>query len=319
MRSITRCRHLASALQHPIANASKFSVLIYQKRLHASANTHLYPSYTLKCLDAPHLSLAQELEHVRQVSQQLEQTGMLKIKLGFPDDDSNYLKHLLQNLNKHHHHQLPITHSATRGWFWDVRPNKTNFQAGDHQARSETMNDFPWHTDCSYEDPPPRYFALQVLQHDRYGGGTLSVMNVERLCEFLSPTTQAALKAPEYCISTPAEFIKDPTRKGIIGPVFSTNSEGQSTMIRFREDILSPLTDRAARALEKLKEALAGEEVQMQSTVHLKSTDLPKGSIILMDNRRWLHARNHINDPERHLRRVRWDACPFGDVSARNV
>ena len=98
---------------------------------------------------------------------------MLKLSLGFADEDSDYLKQLLVSLHKNHGHQLPIAHSATRGWFWDVRPSKTNFQAGNHQARSETMNEFPWHTDCSYEDPPPRYFALQVLQHDRYGGGTL--------------------------------------------------------------------------------------------------------------------------------------------------
>ncbi len=29
----------------------------------------------------------------------------------------------------------------------------------------------------------PRFFALQVLQYDRFGGGTLSVMNVQHLSE----------------------------------------------------------------------------------------------------------------------------------------
>ncbi|KAM0548525.1 hypothetical protein ACHAPJ_009848 [Fusarium lateritium] len=264
---------------------------------------------TLQVLEAPSLSCAHHREHVGQVSSQLALTGMLKIRLCFPDDSSDYLKQLLVSLHEHHNHRLPISHSATRGWFWDVRPNKTTFQAGNHQARSETMNEFPWHTDCSYEDPLPRYFALQVLQHDRCGGGTLSVMNVERLSELLSPATKEALMAPEFRIEIPPEFIKNPERKHITGSIFM--SSRQSIMIRFREDILTPLTDRAGRALEELKSALLLQEVQEYSTVHLKSSDLPKGSIILMDNRRWLHARNDIKDPERHLRRVRWDACPF--------
>lgn len=285
-----------------------------QTRPHATVSP-TQSSYLLPCLEAPELGLAQHLDHVRQVSQQLEQTGMLKIRLGFHDRDSNYLQQLLFSLHKHYKHQLPISHSATRGWFWDVRPSKTLFQAGNHQARSETMDEFPWHTDCSYEDPPPRYFALQVLQHDRYGGGTLSVMNVDRLSEFLSLSTREALRAPEYRISIPAEFIKDPNQKHIIGTVFGTSNDSQTTVIRFREDILEPLTERAHQALAELKETLLREEAQAHSTVHLKATDLPKGSIILMDNRRWLHSRNHINDPERHLRRVRWDVRPFDSLS----
>ncbi|TKW49875.1 hypothetical protein CTA1_2435 [Colletotrichum tanaceti] len=267
----------------------------------------------------PRLSYARDPDHVRQISQHLEKVGMLKIKLGFPDSNSDYLRQLLHSLHEHHDHRLPISHSATRGWFWDVRPSQeTGFQAADHhhhhQARSETMDDFPWHTDCSYEEPPPRYFALQVLQHDRYGGGT-------RLGELLPASARAALRAPEYRISIPAEFVKDPSRRHIRAAVLAAagpggggggegpdddDVDGESTthLIRYREDILEPLTDRASRAL-------AGREVRARATVHLRSSDLPAGSVILMDNRRWLHARNRVNDPARHLRRVRWDVRPF--------
>jgi hypothetical protein len=271
----------------------------------------LASQHTLSVLEAPSLSYAQHRDHVGHVSSQLERTGMLKISLGFPDNSSSYLKQLLISLHERHNHHLPISHSARQGWFWDVRPSKTMFQAGDHQARSETMKKFPWHTDCSFEDPLPRYFALQVLQHDRYGGGTLSVMNVEKLNELLSPDSKAALMSPEFRIEIPPEFIKDANRKHITGSILKSN--GESTMIRFREDIVTPLTDRARLALGELREALMQQEVQAHTTVHLKSSDLPKGSIILMDNRRWLHSRNDIKDPERHLRRVRWDACAFNN------
>ncbi|KAK7428404.1 hypothetical protein QQZ08_005023 [Neonectria magnoliae] len=266
-------------------------------------------------LEAPDLSYAKERRHVGRVAETLQKSGILKISLQFPDSNSEYLEQLLLSLHAHHDHQLPITHSATRGWFWDVRPSTSDFQAGNHQARSETMDEFPWHTDCSYENLPPRYFALQVLQHDRFGGGTLSVMNVGRLSGLLSQATRASLVRPEYRITIPPEFIKDPARRHIQGSLLVADTDSQSSMMRFRGDILTPLSDRASTALDELKQALQSVEAQSHSTVHLTADDLPARSIILVDNRRWLHARNDIKDPERHLRRVRWDAIPFHRVS----
>ncbi|KAH7125923.1 hypothetical protein EDB81DRAFT_663851 [Dactylonectria macrodidyma] len=266
---------------------------------------------TVPHIEAPHVSYANNRGHVGRIAQQLQQSGILRISLQFPDDDSEYLKHLLIGLHENHGHHLPIAHSATRGWFWDIRPSKADCQAGSHRARSETMDEFPWHTDCSYEDPPPRYFALQVLQHDRFGGGTLSVMNVERLGQLLSPGTRAALARPEYQITIPPEFIKDSTLRTMTGSVLVADATGRPSWMRFRQDIVAPLSERASEALQELRQTLQSAETQLRSTVHLTADDLPKRSIILVDNRRWLHARNHVKDPERHLRRVRWDAVPF--------
>ncbi len=268
---------------------------------------------TVPTLLAPHLSYSQEPDHVAAVASRLETDGILKITLGFPDDDSRYLERLIQSLHAHHNHRLPIAHSATRGWFWDVRPSldgTTPFQTAHHQARSETMADFPWHTDCSYEYPPPRFFALQVLQPDRFGGGTLSVMSAARLGEHLDPATLAALMRPRFRIAIPAEFVKDPARTSIRGSLLVADETGAPALIRFREDIVTPLDDAAAAALEKLATALRELAAQAHSTLHLSARDLPARSIILIDNRRWLHARNHVTDPKRHLRRVRWDAAP---------
>ncbi|ENH67917.1 L-asparagine oxygenase [Fusarium oxysporum f. sp. cubense race 1] len=211
-------------------------------------------------------------------------------------------------MHKQQGHRLLIAHSATKGWFWDVRP-KPAAHTGAHHARSETMSEFSWNTDCSYEDPLPRYFALQVLQHDRYGGGTLSAMNVASLIEFLSSETRKALMASEFRMKIPPEFNKDPKKSFITGSILALDPH--STIIRYRGDIVTPLTTRAEQALEELRAVLVRREVQAHSAMHLRSSDLPKGSIILMDNRRWMHARNEINDPEPHLRRVRWDARPF--------
>lgn len=282
-----------------------------------SASTAPVPatrSFTVTQLTALDLAHAKQRHHVGSAYQHLQQHGILKINLGFPDPGSQYLKQLVLSLHEYHGHQLPISHSASRGWFWDVRPGiDTPFQTTQHRARSETPEAFPWHTDCSYEDLPPRYFALHVLQHDRFGGGTLSVMNVQRLTELLSPDTRASLMRQDYGIRVPPEFIKKPETQEIVGSVLAARQDVQPCMMRFRRDIIKPLTERASRALQELDMSLRDTKAQAQSTLHLTSTDLSAGSIILVDNRRWLHARSNIKDPKRHLRRVRWDAVPFND------
>ncbi|KAJ5950031.1 Clavaminate synthase-like protein [Penicillium verhagenii] len=260
--------------------------------------------------------LAFQSSHLKAVHQTLETQGVLQLQLGFPDDDSEYLQKLIFNLHKKHQHGLPITHSAERGWFWDVRPSPDSFQTPGHQARSETMHRFDWHTDCCYEIHPPRYFALQVLQPDRCGGGTLSLLNVDRMLTLLSPFARKWLSTPNYRINVPPEFMKEAGEKHIRGNLLAlkaANHQGGS-QLRFREDIMTPLTENCAKALDELKSVLFGEAVQTE-ILHLDPEILPRGSIILMDNQRWLHSRNEVKDPRRHLRRVRWGATPFGDSS----
>lgn len=295
---------------------SRYSTICAGHRIHQSTAIPAAPEATISQavphIIADQLNLAKEGRHVRNVSEHLEQDGILKISLRFPDESSQYLENLVVSLHQRHGHGLPLSHSASKGWFWDVRPQNTSFQTQNHQARSETMEDFPWHTDCSYEESPPRFFALHVLQPDRYGGGTLSVMKVDQLYKLLSPATRDALFRPEYQISIPPEFVKQPDQRHIIGSVLAIDRrQGQTPMVRFREEIVTPLSDEAARALAELKQWLRDLEAHRQFTLHLTAADLPQNTIVLMDNHRWLHARNIVKDPARHLRRVRWDAKSF--------
>jgi len=257
-------------------------------------------------LAVPTLDCSHQRSHIHQVQQLLQQQGLLKLSLGFPDDSSSYLRGLVVGLHKLHGHGLPLDHSASQGWFWDVRPSAAEFQSNGCQARSETMQEFPWHTDCSYEDNPPRYFALQVLRPDRRGGGVLSLLSVQNILSRLSPPARAALGRPEFRIAVPPEFVGASGRSHIVGSVLRLSA---GTM-RFREDIVTPLSAAAASAVGELKGVLMSAEVR-DETLHLDAESMPQGSILLLDNRRWLHARNQVRDPERHLRRVRWDATPF--------
>ncbi|RAL61479.1 hypothetical protein DID88_009408 [Monilinia fructigena] len=235
-------------------------------------------------------SLASHASHLRAVHETLVKKGVLQLQLGFVDDES----------------------LAERGWFWDVRPSPSSFQSNAHQARSETMLFFDWHTDCSYETDPPRFFALQVLQPDRYDGGTLSVLNLDRILTLLSPFARKWLSQREYKITVPPEFVKKGGERHIVGNLLAASGEEMHVgSLRFREDITVPLTQNASKALAELKDILKNDRIQAE-TIHLKPETLPRGSIIMMDNRRWLHSRNEVKDPERHLRRVRWDATQFG-------
>jgi alpha-ketoglutarate-dependent taurine dioxygenase len=169
------------------------------------------------------------------------------------------------------------------------------------------MNTFAWHTDCSYETNPPRFFALHVLQDDQRGGGVLSVLQVDSLLSRLTTATKEALSAPEYKIQVPPEFIKRDDNLYIVGNLLSL---GLQPHLRLREDIVTPLTGRARAAMVELIGVLLGSQIE-PDIISLNPALLPKQSIILINNRRWLHARSEVRDPRRHLRRVRWDTRPF--------
>ncbi|KAJ5902804.1 hypothetical protein N7495_003332 [Penicillium taxi] len=266
---------------------------------------------SLPQIQAGDVSSSQDAKHVEQIDKHLKSSGIVKINLQFEDNSSSYLGNLVLQLHKSHGHGLPITHSASRGWFWDVRPQAAALEkAATVQARSETMETFPWHTDCSYEVSPPRFFALQVLQPDRCGGGTLSVLDCLRLVSLLSRDARETLIRPEFRITVPPEFIKKKESTHIIGPLLWLNEIQGTAQLRFREDIITPLTGRGRAALQELHEILKSNELNRQ-VMNLTPQILPRGSIVAMDNRRWMHARNTVCDPHRHLRRVRWDAQPF--------
>lgn len=283
--------------------------------------------------------------HVKIINTILHSAGILILDLAFPDPSSSYLLSLITALQESHGHNPPLTHSSTRGYFWDVKPlsheiptaSTSPSQTASTQqlhiptrvssqplARSETSRPFLWHTDCSYTPAPPQFFALQVLHADAMGGGTLAVLPLPSLLSALPMATIAALRAPEFQIAVPAEFASGDA-KAVVGALLSSpvstpqsedgkGSEGadrdggemKGGRVRFRADIITPLTPRASSALHDFQQAL--EDAR---GVDLTAEVLPSGSLVLLDNGRWLHARNEIRDRRRWLRRIRWDGRVF--------
>lgn len=328
--------HTGRAFRHYSISAPTFKVQEQEQPTQIQQGPSVRKLSTTQLAEIPHILVpssvyATDPNHVADIAHHLGPKhggGILKLSLSFTDPSSSYLEQLIRSLHSQHGHQLPISHSATVNWFWDVRPTSPETDdtpaaaQAKARARSETMNEFPWHTDCSYEDPAPRFIALHVLQHDRLGGGTLSVLNAAALASLLSASTREALQRREYKIATPPEFVKDPSRRFITGPLLAkdhysttsadeTKNVGCQWVMRFRRDIVQPTSQRAAEALEELDQVVKSSRV-LDHVLDFGPTELPRGSIILLDNRRWLHCRNEVRDPDRHLRRVRWDAVPFG-------
>lgn len=241
--------------------------------------------------------------------------GIALIDLKFPDTKSKYLEDLVLGLCTHHNHGPPIGHSATRGWFWDVRPKERT----GHQARSESSLDFPWHTDCSYESRPPQYFALHVLHADRYGGGTLSVLDALEVVRKLGSSTCQSLSRPDFRITVPPEFSKG--THSIDGSLATPAEDGSAMHIRFRSDIVKPLSKDAEDALQKLNRRLEFSTELEKEGIKFDFTPqiLPDNTLVLVDNSRWLHARTEIKDHKRHLRRMRWGRRQFGAGDKENI
>lgn len=57
--------------------------------------------------------------------------------------------------------------------------------------------------------------------------------------------------------------------------------------MRFKEDLVVPLSEMVARALDELKAAVCrAATIEPDSTLHLCPDDLPEGSMLLVDNKR---------------------------------
>jgi hypothetical protein len=134
-----------------VPNSAKSSWFIPQgNRCHATVAPRIVPH-----LEAPDLRHAKEPSHVHQVSEQLQKSGMLKISLQFPDQDSEYLQQLLHSLHQSHGHQLPITHSGPREvpYWWVMRNENLQWlEVNMHDLSSFLLSfdiDFAFHPDQS--------------------------------------------------------------------------------------------------------------------------------------------------------------------------
>lgn len=187
----------------------------------------------------------------------------------------------------------PVPHNKEGALIWDVRQVAT--AAGQSVARSQTAGEFPLHTDASFEPMPPRFFMLQVLHPDRFGGGLQSFVSIENVLMGLQPGIRRQLATEKFRWRVPVEFQKNSIENEL--PILFDDEQASS--IRYREECL---VVRRSSSHYSLLNSLKAAVRQARAVRHRPS----QNEIVLVDNWHLLHGRSEVRDPLRHLQRVRF-------------
>jgi alpha-ketoglutarate-dependent taurine dioxygenase len=216
----------------------------------------------------------------------LEEDGLVLVQAEPGDAAGRSMRRLVAGLG------TADAHHAGGQEVWDVRYRPGT---GATETRSLTLKSFPYHTDGSFEEPPPRSIALYVVREDRFGGGVNLLVEVSEVLKHVSREAQEVLRSPRFRFRVPAEF--DKGRPYCDAPVLFGDG-----LLRYRREIIDETTCSAAQvaALDELDGAIEAVE-PLQLT-------LPAGMVLLLDNARFLHARTEVRDPERHLLRMRFSS-----------
>ena len=217
----------------------------------------------------------------------LEQQGVVLVQAETGDSEGRILRQIVTDLG------TAEPHDAGRQDVWDIRYDSV--AAHNNGTRSLTMKAFPFHTDGSFEDPPPRYLAMYVVQEDRFGAGRTLLVETGAVLQHVSAEAQQVLRSMRFRFRVPAEF-----DKGIaFRDVFILLGDG---LLRYRREIIQEggCVPKQLAALDKLDAAIASIP---PTELFLKS-----GMLLLLDNARFLHARTEVRDPARHLLRMRFSS-----------
>ena len=188
---------------------------------------------------------------------------------------------------------LPRVHNARNTIMWDIR---SGGRCGHETlARSHKLDEFVFHTDCSYEQDFPGYFGLYVVEPDQNGGGKNLLVSSNTIIQNLSQPALSVLMDTDYTFKVPPEFYKGIDT--IRAPIISHNMN-----LRYRLELIeqSDCTTAQINALNELTQIIANPD-------NLTRLSLGKNQLLLLDNKRFLHARTQIKDKNRHLKRIRFD------------
>lgn len=208
-------------------------------------------------------------------------------------------------------------HSSAIGAVWDVRPTDildSHSLPNSNPARSKTSHQFPLHTDCSFENPPPRYMCLYVKAEDMFGGGDTTLIDSRVLLKHFSVESQIALQTYDVAIRIPPEFSKSNNKP--CGNILRGKLLSKSGCFRYRSDIVvRPQSDDHSASSVAIRKALEELDKLLHDDSLILTTQLKKGQVLLLDNYKWFHGRTAILDKDRWLKRIRFHRFEFaGDT-----
>lgn len=217
----------------------------------------------------------------------LKKFGLLGIRVAFDDRKKEAMKGIISRIGKIHEH------NSSGSPVWDIRYEPEI--ASSARARSQTLDAFEMHTDASFEERPPEYFAMYVIVQDRMGGGRTIIAECAAIISTISEKSRKCLQETKVPVKVPPEFYKGKKT----GLALLVHGMGR---MQFRRDTIidSCLGPEQKLAVDELESAIRDEN-------NLSQILLPEKFIIVIDNSRFLHGRTKILDPRRHLQRIRFD------------
>ena len=232
-----------------------------------------------------------------EMERRLEHDGYVRIQFAtehLPTDDNfianmeNFFIDIIKKLGGQ-----CLDHNEEKNSFvWHVQPHETSSNSEKEALpRSQTDDEFLFHTDCSYEIDPPEYMALFVLEQDQLGGGQLEIIRLSDVLKSLSLETKEKLLKENFRINIPLEFRKSPDIDRINAPILFDYNK-----IRYRSDILSEQNN---EELNELNSVINNTEKYRPK--------LEKYTMIILNNQKYLHGRTKIFDHRRHLLRIRFN------------
>lgn len=225
------------------------------------------------------------------IIQCLETDGYVRIQFS-----SNDLPHRMENFEKFFVEFLEqlggrcLPHNENpHSFIWHVQPME-QISNNEILPRSQTYDEFSFHTDCSYELNPPEYIALFVLHPDQLGGGNFEIIHLSDILKCLSEQSKEILRTKSIRIEIPVEFRKNEELDHIYAPILFDDQR-----IRYRSDIIGEEMNELKGILDQVKKY---------------PVKLNQYTMILLNNHKYLHGRTKVFDSHRHLLRIRFNR-PF--------
>lgn len=233
-------------------------------------------------------------EKVSSYERSLLKYGIALLELNFEDSESKFFSELVNKIG------VPLAHSSKNDDFlWHIKPAIEN-----EIARSHSKEVFEMHTDASFEPTPPRYIGMQVIREDDFNGGQSLFLDLNDVLKDLNEREIHLLQTTMFEFKKPLEFYKG-GEKFTIGSILSSKRDPFNNILcRYRNDLIlnrDEICSESKEALRKFEKL-----IKLSENRNIKYYFLRKNNILLLDNCRYLHGRTQINDPNRHLTRIRF-------------